>query len=65
MGKPVFLKVIFLRLLGFDLRRYDTCQFGLLNRKKKSDSQHGRGILSINVSFRRSQSYFLQGFIIF
>ena len=34
MGKPVFLKVIFLRLLGFDLRRYDTCQFGLLNNKK-------------------------------
>ena len=36
MGKPVFLKVIFLRFTSWDLIwRYDTCQFGLLNNKFK------------------------------
>ena len=36
MGEPVFLKVIY--FLGFDLRRYDTCQFGLLNNNNNNTS---------------------------
>jgi hypothetical protein len=35
MGKPVFLKVK-IYFLGFDLRRYGTGQFGLLNNNNNN-----------------------------
>ena len=57
MGKPVFLNVIFSEIyfLGFYLRRYDTCQFGLLNNKKRERKQIP--IVIIHKQAKSARSY--------